>query len=808
MKKQVVFLWLLLAFVVPSWGEMKLAVLEPEGKGLGEEEQWMLSLVQSSITGDINKYSAGTITIIDRQNLETIIAEQKRSLEAMTSDDDSDAIRIGNLANASHVLSGKITKTPNAFMLELAITNVETGVRAASYSPRAVTPDALENLSALKEASADLLKQLGVNLTAAQLAELKGPVTTIQIQAQTALAHGVVAQRQGTSVAALSYYYQAAAFDPTLVEAVNRSSVMSANISGTNLGENIRNDILWRKNWVENLKETEETFHKIISAAAPPYTLFYSTGIETKNINYQKEAADLSIPINLTANAEWFNAMQRALQAADAVLKGLNATGRKSDWGLSGWPGQGVSNSNPFESWSSSWQRDISVEFELVNQQGRVIGKQTVRLSPSFRIGNRHSDKFTVDFTEITDNTLTFNSVKAEDISDNLTIRPVSVNGKSPESAGFPITAISAKKRKDDLAWRVERGVLMGFANKREQHSSILVIPSEIFGQPVTTIGERAFENIGLTSVTIPNSVRNIGEKAFANNELVSVTIPSSVTSIGAGAFEKNKLTSIVIPYNVRNIGDSAFAYSYTTKCCDGQGNQIIDKQFNIIKQITIGENVEVASAFGYYSGNTFERIYRKNKSRAGTYIYRRGWEKVAETEEEKEEQQVAWHWSPSFSGGISIMLNSIDSNYRSLGLQFSGGVEYFKPSFSFFRFGLNLNIGETEYNENTIKRINPEADSIENGIIFINGGAFVRLYPANFMYISGGANYGHYIGFEKEVPSIAAIIFPVGIGFILGSDNGGFLIEALYNITMLKNGIGGYLSFTIGGKLGRKRFD
>ena len=47
---------------------MRLAVLEPSGRGIPENEQWMLSLIQGSITGDFNKYSA--MTIIDRQNIE------------------------------------------------------------------------------------------------------------------------------------------------------------------------------------------------------------------------------------------------------------------------------------------------------------------------------------------------------------------------------------------------------------------------------------------------------------------------------------------------------------------------------------------------------------------------------------------------------------------------------------------------------------------------------------------------------------------------------------------------------------------
>jgi len=451
MKKQICFLVLFLMLAVTSYAQMKLAVLEPEGKGLSKDEVWMLSLVQSAIAADFNKYSS--ITIIDRQNLEAIIAEQKRSLSAITSDED--AIKIGNLANASHILTGKITKTPKTFMLELAITDAETGKRQASYSPKGITPSQVEDLSVLKAASADLLKQLGVSLTENQLEELRGPVASTQVQAQTALAHGVVAERQGTSVAALSYFYQAAAFDPTLVEAVKRSSVMSANISGINIGDNIRNDIVWRKKWVEQLKETEETFYKIINNAPPPYTLYYSTVIETKNINYQKETADLSISLNLLASAEWFSALQRSLKAAQAVMDGLNATGRKKDWGLEYWPASefglyGVSNTNPFAKGyhgcvggcNYSKKYDIPVEFELVNQQGRVIGKQTVKLEPSIIIER----DFIVEFETNQSSILTFNAVNANDISDNLTIRVASVNGAPTKTARFPITAVSTKE--------------------------------------------------------------------------------------------------------------------------------------------------------------------------------------------------------------------------------------------------------------------------------------------------------------------------------------------------------------------------
>ena len=79
----------------------------------------------------------------------------------------------------------------------------------------------------------------------------------------------------------------------------------------------------------------------------------------------------------------------------------------------------------------------------------------------------------------------------------------------------------------------------------------------------MTSIGSKAFSYcIGLTEVTIPNSVTAIGDEAFSHcTSLTEVTIPNSVTAIGSGAFEDcTELKTVTIGNSVTTIGDGAFS--------------------------------------------------------------------------------------------------------------------------------------------------------------------------------------------------------------------------------------------------------
>ena len=79
----------------------------------------------------------------------------------------------------------------------------------------------------------------------------------------------------------------------------------------------------------------------------------------------------------------------------------------------------------------------------------------------------------------------------------------------------------------------------------------------------VTDIGMNAFGNTSkLKSITLSEGITNISEVAFAYSGITSITLPSSLRTIGANAFQDcHQLSSIDIPEGVTTIGSTVFAY-------------------------------------------------------------------------------------------------------------------------------------------------------------------------------------------------------------------------------------------------------
>ena len=210
-----------------------------------------------------------------------------------------------------------------------------------------------------------------------------------------------------------------------------------------------------------------------------------------------------------------------------------------------------------------------------------------------------------------------------------------------------------------------------GTIKKYNGNDAVVNIPSEINGTPVTTIGNAAFRDSSVTSVTIPASVTEIGANAFAgctnltsvtyggdwsnltiqsgnpavqdaaneqlfdfefilNNTAVivirykgtaaDVTIPSRykgkpVTMIDHAAFHNNSaVTSVTIPDSVTAIPDDAFGFcsQLTNISIPNSVTFIGFSAFNSctsLKSITLPSSLSTIQSYAFYNCGNLKTI-------------------------------------------------------------------------------------------------------------------------------------------------------------------------------------------------------
>ncbi len=94
--------------------------------------------------------------------------------------------------------------------------------------------------------------------------------------------------------------------------------------------------------------------------------------------------------------------------------------------------------------------------------------------------------------------------------------------------------------------------------------TSVITVPASVSynGRSYTVVGlgESALCGVGLTKITLPNTLKYIGKLSLSWSNMTSVNIPSSVITIADSAFSTSwELQSVTIPANVRKIGVGAF---------------------------------------------------------------------------------------------------------------------------------------------------------------------------------------------------------------------------------------------------------
>ena len=390
---------------------IRLAVLAPEVQG--DVPVYLPLYIQGLLNNNINKFSA--INLIDRQNLNKIIAEQNLAASGRFSD--KDFVSIGNLTNAQYFLFGTVQRLSGSrYSLQLSVTEASTGVRKASFMKDGTSAQFEGNGAILNEATAELLEQLGIQLTAAgKRALLAG--NTLTVQAETGLARGITAQAGGAEGQALFNFAQAITFDPSQLEALSRLNTLSTSISGGTISQRIVNDIQARDRWLEVFKETAKFFND-----HPPFEIIFDPSlIQIGETNYTSRTANLGMNIVLNPSEAGFNVLS-------TLLEGLEKTGKRSQWGFSNWPLQDITPKTAGTVLFNGKQTfSCKVDISLLNENNKILGSGSITL-------NTGTIKFSsLDKTVIIPNsvrgTVNFPNIKAEDLTPSLTIVITAVNG-------------------------------------------------------------------------------------------------------------------------------------------------------------------------------------------------------------------------------------------------------------------------------------------------------------------------------------------------------------------------------------------
>ena len=392
--------------------EIKLAILAPEVQG--SIPDYLPLYIQGLLNNNFNSFSA--VSLIDRQNLNQILGEQNIAISGNYSD--NDLVRIGNLTNARFFLFGSIQRLSGSRVsLQLSITEASTGVRRATTVKDGILAELEGRATLINAATAELLAQLGVQLTESgrQLLLAGNTSTTL---AEAGLARGIIAQAGGEEVAALFNFAQAVSFDPGQLEAISRLSTLSATIGGGTITQQIMNDVQARDRWLEAFRETARFFD-----SHPPFEITFDPSlIQIGETDYARRTATLGMRIALDPSEAGFSAL-------NALLEGLEETGRRDLWGFSGWPFVmgSTREMNGTKLFGGKQSFRYKIDVTLVNENSMTIGTGNITINTE-SIRFTTGDKNVMQPSAILE-VVNFPRVKVDNLTPTLTIVIVAMNG-------------------------------------------------------------------------------------------------------------------------------------------------------------------------------------------------------------------------------------------------------------------------------------------------------------------------------------------------------------------------------------------
>ncbi len=391
--------------------DMTLAILRPRGIDLTPDEDKYLDILQGALNNDFAKFS--DIQLFDSKNLETILEQQRLSLSGDYSDDDY--ISIGELTNSKYILAGTLTRIDNTqFNLDLSLTNMETGVRDASFN-QGIKLRQIINSNASRAAAAEILPRLGVAFTDAGTAALKENLSAEETEAQNSLALSYEASRSGNMIDALFYSYAATNAGGNSAAAKKQAEEIFKVMGGT--GTAIKQDFEQQRYWKQNLIAFEDFFRNHL-----PFELVYTPGNVQGNSDYDQG----TINFEFTAGLRHKNVgtMQKVL---NDILKELRRTKyKKNNWGFNEWPAISAvsTRANPVYTDIFTGYRTFKIRAALINNLEEEVLYKDFELYGQLVIksGNVIGGISTQEINLVM-------TVPEEYITDNMYVRVVNIDG-------------------------------------------------------------------------------------------------------------------------------------------------------------------------------------------------------------------------------------------------------------------------------------------------------------------------------------------------------------------------------------------
>jgi len=397
--------------------DMILAILRPTGKGLKQDEEKYLDIIQGALNNDFGKFSA--IQLFDSKNLDTVLEQQQLSLSGIFSE--SDYIKIGELAQSRYILISELIRIDASnFQFNATITDVETGVRLPGYLAESVSLKEIINSKASRAATAVLLTQLGVVLSPVGKEEIKMGLSAEETEAQTALAMSYEASRSGNLIDALIYSYTASDADKNSIAAREQADSTFRMMGGA--GSEIKEDFKRREYWKKNLIDFEEFYRK-----HPPFELAYTSIPVMKGTpDYDQGTVDFEFSAGLRHKD--VKTMQKVLSA---ILEELRKTKyKKNKWGFDNWPAISAASSRTnqirtdlFEGYST-----FIVKAALFNNDDVPVATLEFPMYGQLRLKSGNNIGAAIGAASTQEQRMTI-TVKSNLITDDMQIRVLSING-------------------------------------------------------------------------------------------------------------------------------------------------------------------------------------------------------------------------------------------------------------------------------------------------------------------------------------------------------------------------------------------